>query len=76
MLAVADHTLWATLSVLFGGNIDVITKFHGDVYMNAPLWPYIYIPWQCSYSGGIVMVSLSKHIAFYHATYNICSFVH
>ena len=69
MLAVADHTPWATLSVLFGRDVDIMTKLHGDVHINAPLQAYIYVPSQCSYSGGIVMVLISKYIALYHAIY-------
>ena len=69
MLAVVDHIPGATLSVLFGCYVDITTKLHSDVHMSAPLWAHTYIPWQYSYSGGIVTVSLSKYIALYHATY-------
>ena len=67
MLAVVDRTPWTTLSVLIGRDVDVITKLHGDVHMNAPLWARTYVPGQCSYSGRIVMVSLSKCTALYYA---------
>ena len=29
--------LWATLSVLFGRDVNV-DVLHGDIYMNAPSW--------------------------------------
>ena len=51
---------WATLSVLIGRDVNVMIVLHGDIHMNAPLRAHTYVPWQCSYSGGIVMVSLSK----------------
>ena len=35
-LAVADRTPWATLSVLIGRHVTVMTELHGDVRMNAP----------------------------------------
>ena len=69
MLAVADHIPWAIQSVLFGRDVDIMTKLHGDICMNAPSQAYIYVPWRCSYSGGIVTISLSKYFALYHATY-------
>ena len=65
MLAVVDHIPWATLSILIGRDIHVMFKLHGDVHMNAPSRAHIYIPWQCSYSGGIMMVSLSKVFCCY-----------
>ena len=36
MLAAADHTPWATLSVLIGRDVNVMMRLHGDVHMNAP----------------------------------------
>ena len=60
MLAVVDRMLWATLGVLIGRYVNLMTGSHGDVRMNAPMWAHIYVPKQCSYSVGIVMVSLSK----------------
>ena len=68
---------WATLSVLFGRKLNVMTNFHGDVCMNAPLWACTYVPWQSSYSGGIVTVSLSNvlHCTTLH-TYNAYIFAH
>ena len=53
---------WATLSVLIGRHVNVMMRLHGDVHMNAPTQACIYIPWQCSYSGGIVTVPLSKEL--------------
>ena len=35
-LAVADRTPWATLSVLIGRHVTIVTESHGDVRMNAP----------------------------------------
>ena len=43
MLAVANYTPWATLSALFGGDIEIITKSHGDIGMNASLWARSYV---------------------------------
>ena len=43
MLAVVEHTLWATLSVFFGKNVDVMTELHGIVRMNAPLLAHTYV---------------------------------
>ena len=63
---------WATLSVMFGRDINIMTNSHGDIYMNAPLQACIFIPWQSSYPGGIVMVSLSECIALYHIAYMQC----
>ena len=60
MLVVADRMLWAILGILFGRIVHVMTKLHGDVSMNAPSWARTYIPGQCSYSRGIVMVSPSN----------------
>ena len=45
MLAMVDHTPWATLGVLFGRIVDVMTKLHGDIRMNAPLQAHTYVPW-------------------------------
>ena len=36
MLAVVDRTPWATLGVLIGRYVNVMTGSHGDVRMNAP----------------------------------------
>ena len=43
MLAVVDHIPWATLSVLFGRDVDAMTKLHGNIHMNAPSWAGTYI---------------------------------
>ena len=43
-LAVADRTPWATLSVLIGRHVTVVTESHGDVRMNAPAQARIYVP--------------------------------
>ena len=37
MLTVVDRMPWSILSVLFGRDIDVMTKMHGDVYTNVLL---------------------------------------
>ena len=37
MLAVVDCTPWATLGVLIGRYVNVMTELHGDVRMNAPM---------------------------------------
>ena len=44
MLAVADYTPRATLTILFGRDIDVMTKSHGDICINAPSQVGTYIP--------------------------------
>ena len=77
MLAVADHMPWVTLGVLFGRIINIMIKSHGDVHMNAPSQACTYIPWQYSYSRGIVMVSLSNvvHFTILHTHY-IHRFMH
>ena len=36
---------WATLSVLFGRDVNVMANSHGVVHMNAPLRVYTYISW-------------------------------
>ena len=77
MLAVADRTPWVTLGVLFGRIVNIMTKLHGDVHINAPLHAHTNKPWQCCYSGGIVTVSLSNVVHF--TMPNTCythSFVH
>ena len=44
MLAVADHTPWATLSVLFGRDVHVMIELHADIRMNATSRAHIYVP--------------------------------
>ena len=43
MLAVVDYTPWATLSVLFGRDVDIVTQLNGHIRMNAPLWAHTYV---------------------------------
>ena len=77
MEAVVDRMPWAILSILFGRDVDIMIKLHGDVRMNALLRARTYIPWQSSYSAGIVMVLLSNvlHYTTPH-TCNTCSFAY
>ena len=35
---------WATLGVLIGRFVNVMTGLHGDVRMNAPTQAHIYVP--------------------------------
>ena len=43
MLTVVDRMPWSILSVLFGRDIDVMTKMHGDVYTNVPFPEHTYV---------------------------------
>ena len=36
---------WATLSIMLGRIVNIMTKLHGDVRMNAPSWACTYVPW-------------------------------
>ena len=44
IVAVADRTPWATINALFGRDVDIMTKLHWNICMNAPSWAHTYVP--------------------------------